>query len=164
MRLRFAVLVAVTSVLTVLSPALAGPVVAANHPAASMAEDWAYVQHQLFDITLQKFLATAAAPTAVDRRFDWSTDYCSAPLLGNTGFSFDFHDPCRRHDFGYRNLHLMDRRYGGGFWTGTNRRRVDQRFLADMNAHCSTRSVWLQMRCYSWARTYYLAVRVVGGP
>lgn len=164
MRLRLAVLVAVTSVLTVLSPALAGPVAATNSPTASMVEDWAYVQRLLFDVPMRQFLATAASPTVVDRRFDWSTDYCSAPLSGNSGFSFDFRAPCRRHDFGYRNLHLLDRRYGGGFWTSTNRRRVDQRFLADMNAHCATRAMWLQWRCYSWARTYYVAVRLLGGP
>lgn len=164
MRLRFAVLVAVTSLLTVLSPALASPVAATTRPALDMASEWAYVQRQLFEVSLRTFLATAAAPSTLDRRFDWSTDFCSAPLLGNTGFSFDFHHACRRHDFGYRNLRLLDRRYGGGFWTSNNRRQVDQQFLSDMHAHCRSRAVWLQPRCFSWAQVYFRMVRLFGGP
>ena len=53
-----------------------------------------------------------------DRWFDWTHDGCSAPLLGSTGRAYDFLQPCMRHDFGYRNLQLMERRYGSGatFW------------------------------------------------
>ena len=160
MRLRFALLVAVTSVLTVLSPATAGPVHAGPR-IHSAPDDWAYVQHELYQVSLGTVLAHTATG---DRWFDWSTDYCSAPLVGNTGLSFDFRGPCRRHDFGYRNLRLLDRRYGGGYWNATNRRRVDQQFLADMKSHCRGRAVWLQPRCYSWAETYYAAVRLFGGP
>ena len=164
MRLRFALLVAVTSVLTVLSPATAGPVHAAGPAVHTPGSDWAYVQYQLYGVSLGTFLTTAGSPGR-DPWFDWSTDYCSAPLVGNTGLSFDFHGPCRRHDFGYRNLQLLDRRYGaGGYWNGTNRRRVDQQFLADMKAHCRGRAVWLQASCFSWAETFYAAVRLVGGP
>ena len=163
MRLRLAVLVAVTSLLTVLSPVFTGPVAATTRPTLDMARQWAYVQHQLFEVSMRTFLATATAQTALDRQFDWSTDYCSAPLLGSTGFSFNFHHACRRHDFGYRNLRLLDRRYGAGFWTSTNRRRVDEQFLSDMNAHCRTRGVWLQPRCFGWAQTYYRMVRLFGG-
>jgi hypothetical protein len=154
MRLRFAVLVAVTSVLTVVSPAAAGPV----HTAAI---DSAYVQRELFGVNMATFIADAATG---DRWFDWSNDGCSAPLVGDTGLSFNFRNSCRRHDFGYRNLKLLDRRYGGGFWNPTSRRRVDQQFLADMKAHCHTRALWLRPTCLGWAQTYYIAVRVFGGP
>ncbi|MDO8389407.1 MAG: phospholipase A2 [Actinomycetota bacterium] len=162
MRLRFALLVAVTSVLTVLSPATAGPVHAAVHPAAhAVAGDWAYVQYELYSVSLGTFVAHTGTG---DRWYDWSTDYCSAPLVGSTGLSFDFRAACRRHDFGYRNLKLLDRRYGAGLWNGTNRRRVDQQFLADMKSHCRGRAVWLQPSCFGWAETYYTAVRLWGGP
>ena len=90
----------------------------------------------------------------------WRTNGCSAPLVGDTGLSFNFRNSCRRHDFGYRNLKLLDRRYGGGFWNPTSRRRVDQQFLADMKAHCHTRALWLRPTCLGWAQTYYIAVRV----
>ncbi len=160
MRFRLAVLVAVTSVLTVVSPAAAGPQPTAAHSAAV---DLAFVQHQLYEVSLREF---AGASTGGDRWFDWSSDGCSAPLVGDTGLSFNFRDPCRRHDFGYRNLKLLERRYGMGsaYWNGTTRRRVDQQFLADMKAHCRARAITLQGSCFVWAQTYYAAVRVVGGP
>ena len=161
MRFRLAVLVAVTSVLTVVSPALAGPAPAvAGHSATA---DWQFVHHELYDVPMSRFLLDVRTG---DRWFDWSTDFCSAPLIGNTGRSFDFHDPCRRHDFGYRNLRLLERRYGRGhtFWNATERRRVDQQFLADMKAHCHTRFVLLRPACLMWAEAFYAAVRVAGGP
>ena len=87
---------------------------------------------ELFGVSLRQFVATSATG---DRWFDWTSDGCSAPLVGNTGLSFNFRDPCRRHDFGYRNLSAartplrhVARRSG----TRTNRRRVDRQFLADM--------------------------------
>ena len=160
MRFRLAVLVAVTSVLTVASPAAAGPQPTAAHSAAN---DWAFVQHQLYEVSLREFVVTSAGG---DRWFDWSSDGCSAPLVGDTGLSFNFRDSCRRHDFGYRNLKLLERRYGMGstYWNGTTRRRADQQFLADMKAHCRARAITLQGSCFVWAQTYYAAVRVAGGP
>ena len=164
MRSRLAVLVAVTSVLTVVSPVAAGPVTSAPRAAHTAQADWAYVQQQLFQVSLQRFVRAATSASG-DQWFDWTTDLCSAPLVGSTGLSFDFRNPCRRHDFGYRNLRLLDRRYPGErHWTATNRLRVDGLFLADMKAHCRTRSLLLQTQCFSWAHTYYLAVRVAGGP
>ncbi|MGB8858462.1 MAG: phospholipase A2 [Ilumatobacteraceae bacterium] len=164
MRFRLAVLVAVTSVLTVVSPVSAGPTNTIRPAAAhSAVNDWAFVQHELYGLALRDFVASIAAG---DRWFDWSSDGCSAPLVGDTGLSFNFRDPCRRHDFGYRNLQLLERRYGRGstYWNGTNRRRVDQQFLADMKAHCRGRAITLQAQCFGWAETYYAAVRVAGGP
>ncbi len=157
MRFRIAVLVAVTSFLTVTSPARAG----LAHTAAT---DWAYVRRMVHEVPLSEF--TNVARNSPDGWFDWSTDWCSAPLVGSTGLSFDFRWPCRRHDFGYRNLQLLERRYGTGrtYWNGTNRKAVDDRFYADMKAHCRTRSLLLQGQCFNWAWTFYLAVRVAGGP
>jgi hypothetical protein len=162
MRRHAAVLVAVTSFLTVLLPAIAGPSVA-QATAHTAASDWAFVQHELFDIPLAQFVQHRFTG---DRWFDWSNDGCSAPLLGSTGRAYNFHHACLRHDFGYRNLKRLEQRYGTGrtYWNATNRRRVDQQFLADMKSHCRTRALWLRPSCYLSAYTYYSAVRAVAGP
>ena len=154
MRFRFAVLVAVTSLLTVVSPALAGP---------SANSDWAFVSRMAFSVPLSTF---SAARTTGDPWFDWTTDGCSAPLIGDTGLSFDFRESCVRHDFGYRNLKLLETRYGSGhrYWNATNRKRVDQQFLKDMKAHCRGRALPLRPACNWWADVFFRAVRVAGGP
>ncbi len=158
MRSRTALLVAVTSVLTVLLP------VATGHASTrSAADEWAFVHRMLFAVSLDEFLGHSGRR---DPRFDWSTDLCSAPLVGSTGLSFDFRNACRRHDFGYRNLQRLERRYGTGrtYWNGSNRKAVDTVFLADMRTHCRTRAVWLRPSCLHWALAFYSAVRVAGGP
>jgi hypothetical protein len=147
------VFIAVTTVLTVASPASAGPL----HSASA---DQAFVEEMLYATSMSGFVAAVGG----DTWFDWSTDLCSAPLVGNTGRSFNFTNACRRHDFGYRNLQLLDRRYGTGHWTDTTRKRVDQLFLADMQRHCWSRPWYDEPTCLAWARTFYTVVRVAGGP
>jgi Prokaryotic phospholipase A2 len=147
------VFIAVTVLLTVASPASAGSV----HSASA---DQAYVEHMLYATSITGFIAGVGS----DNWFDWSTDFCSAPLVGNTGRSFNFTNACRRHDFGYRNLQLLDRRYGGGHWIGSSRKRVDQLFLADMKRHCWSRAWYDAPTCFAWADTFYAAVRLAGGP
>jgi len=136
-------------------------------PPPSPASDWAAVAALAFDTTNAEFshIAADATDTRHLRRLDWSTDLCSAPLIGNTGRSFDFTASCRRHDFGYRNLHLLERRWGWGsrYWNPVNRERVDRRFLADMLAHCAGRSWWLRWTCRTWAWVFFAAVRAAGG-
>ena len=146
------VLVAVTILLTVASPALAGSV----HTASA---DQAFVERMLYTTPISGFLAAVGG----DTWFDWSTDFCSAPLVGNTGRSFNFTDACRRHDFGYRNLQLLDRRYGGSHWNGSSRKRVDQQLLTDMRRHCWARPWYDEPTCLAWAETFYAAVRIAGG-
>jgi hypothetical protein len=159
------VLVAVTSVLTVSSPASAGPIATAPPRAAthSATGDLAYVEHLLYGVPMWQFLLTAAWG---DRWFDWTNDGCSAPIVGGTGRSFDFRAPCIRHDFGYRNLRLLERRYGGDgrYWNAVSRHRVDDQLWADMRAHCHARAWWDQPTCFAWAATFYAAVRTFGGP
>ena len=159
MRFRLALLVAVTSFLTVPSWAHALP-----RPAYSAAEDAAVVDQMMYHTSLSSFVSIATH--GPDPQYDWTTDFCSAPLVGNTGRSFNFTSPCRRHDFGYRNLRLLEQRYGSGstYWNGASRKRVDQQFLADMKGHCAGRSILLRPTCYAWAETFYAAVRLVGGP
>ena len=103
------------------------------------------------------------AAVGVDPWFDWTTDLCSAPLVGSTGRSFNFGNSCRRHDFGYRNLQLLDRRYGPGHWNSAARRRVDQLLLADMRRHCWSRPWYDEPTCLAWAETFYAVVRLAGG-
>lgn len=161
MRARTTLLVAATTALAVTSLTLApiaGPTAAA--PIRSATADRWYVDTMLFRVTMGYFLASIGS----DPWFDWSTDLCSAPLVGSTGRSFDFRHPCRRHDFGYRNLRLIDRRYGTHHWNSTTRKAVDDRFLRDMLDHCVTRSEWLRTTCRWWAQTFYAAVRLFGGP
>lgn len=159
------VLVAVTSVLTALS--ITDVASAAGHSADS---DSAYVRHLLFDAPLADFTTAAKAHsgpdgTAGDTWFDWSTDLCSAPLVGNTGRTFNFTDSCRRHDFGYRNVQRLDHRYGSRvYWNGDTRKRIDKQFLTDMRNHCASRRLLDRPSCYSWAITFYSAVRIAGGP
>jgi hypothetical protein len=145
------VVVAVSMMLTVASPVSAG----STHTAAG---DQTYVEHMLYDTSMRSFLAAVND----DQWYDWSTDFCSAPLVGNTGRSFNFTDSCRRHDFGYRNLHLLDRRWGGHHWNTDARKHVDRQFLSDMRSHCHTRSWWDRPTCYAWAQTFYTAVRLAG--
>lgn len=154
MRFRFAVLVAVTSFLTVVSPASAGP---------TAASDWAYVSRLAFTVPLSTF---SSARATGDPWFDWSTDGCSAPLIGDSGLTFNFREACVRHDFGYRNLKLLERRYGSGrsYWNAANRKRVDDQFLIDMKAHCRSRALPLRPTCNLWADIFHRAVRIAGGP
>ena len=161
MRYTLRVLVAVTSVLTVASPAFAGSVTSPAFAGRvhSAAVDRAYVERMLYATPMKGFIAAVGS----DQWFDWSTDFCSAPLVGNTGRSFNFTNACRRHDFGYRNLQLLDRRYGRGSWNSISRRRVDLQFLADMMAHCRSRAWYDEPTCFAWAETFYTAVRIAGG-
>ncbi|MEO7370979.1 MAG: phospholipase A2 [Ilumatobacteraceae bacterium] len=152
MRHLLRVFVAVTIMLTVASPAYAGPV----HSASS---DQAFVERMMYSTSINGFVAAVGS----DAWFDWSTDFCSAPLVGNTGRTFNFTNACRRHDFGYRNLQLLDRRYGPGRWNAATRRRVDQQFLLDMRRHCFSRPWYDEPTCLAWAQSFYAGVRVAGG-
>lgn len=111
--------------------------------------------HRYAGGNLEDFLRYRATEDR-DRRLDWSTDECSAPVLGSRGLGYDFADACVRHDFAYRNYEqLAD--------LGPVRTSVDRIFLADMRAHCATRSVLLAPRCHQRALQYYAAVRTFGG-
>jgi len=115
------------------------------------------VERGVFATELTEFPRFVRENRRFYRDLDWSTDYCSAPFVGNTGRSFNFRLPCQRHDFGYRNLKII------GAFTEENRRRVDDRFLADMKTTCAPRPVTQKYNCYLWADTFYAAVRVFAG-
>ena len=160
------VLVAVTSLLAVF---VVGP--QARVAAGTAVADLAYIQRLAFGVPLVEFSARArlrigSNGQSGDTWFDWSTDLCSAPLVGNTGRSFNFTEPCRRHDFGYRNTQLLERRYGSGgsYWNSASRKHIDLQFLSDMSAHCAARWFLDRPTCYAWAFTFYGVVRAAGGP
>ena len=115
MRRLLQVFIAVTTVLTVASPASASSL----HSASA---DQAFVEMMLYATSMTGFVAAVDD----DKWFDWSTDLCSAPLVGNTGRSFNFSNACRRHDFGYRNHGL----------SGVGRATVDRRFRDNMYHQC----------------------------
>ena len=163
------VLVAVTSVLTVFTISNASGPVQAGGGGTAVA-DAAFVRRMLFSTSMSAFTAAAKAHAGPDGQaddvwFDWTADLCSAPLVGNTGRSFDFTEPCRRHDFGYRNTKLLDQRYGHGkYWNARARLKIDRQFLEDMKHHCKSRRLIDHPTCDAWAYTFYSAVRVAGGP
>ncbi len=113
-----------------------------------------YLVEDLMAAELSEFLGYRSAPDR-DLRLDYSTDGCTAPVVGNAGRTYDFTAACLRHDFGYRN-------YGRLGLIGERRRSVDERFLADMQAHCATRPRDEVVSCLGWARDYFRAVRVFG--
>jgi hypothetical protein len=157
------VLVAVTSFLTAAPSAHADTLT--PPPAHSAVADWAYVSTTVWRTPLPEFLRRRSHHTPWADTFDWTTDGCSTPGHVESGRFYNFHDACIRHDFGYRNLQLLDTRFGPAhrYWNETNRKRVDQQFLADMNASCSKRSWFVRPVCRLWARVYYLGVRTFGG-
>ena len=107
---------------------------------------------RLIDAPLPVFLAERSSPRR-DARLDWSTDGCSAPVVGSEGRSFDFLGPCLRHDFGYRNLERL------GLFTSRAKRHVDDVFLADMRAACDRRRAKLvRTGCRGWAQLFFWAV------
>ena len=164
------VLVAVTSSLAALSFSTAVHAGATPSNVGSAAADVGFVQRLMFSTPLAKFSAIARSRIGPDGIpgngwFGWSTDLCSAPLVGNSGATYNFTEPCRRHDFGYRNTQLLDRRYGlGRYWNHAGRARIDVQFYADMRGACAHRRLLDRPFCYTWAAVYFVAVRTFGGP
>ena len=91
--------------------------------------------------------------------FDWTTDSCSPPTPASWRRLFD--PACQQHDFGYRN-------FGKGLTLGRDentRRRIDDRFLAEMKSICNYRfSDWTQyanlQACFKEADSMHAAVRI----
>ena len=168
---------AILTILVAVASSLTAPSVAVNDPAVTAGR----VEVLMFQTSLNGFVSTSRSPRGVDESLDWSTDQCSAPLVGSTGRSFDFTAACLRHDFGYRNYKLLDQRFNcsprpvdgtcaagtwsyGRWWNASNRARLDAQFKKDLFGHCASRPVWDRPTCRAWATTFYTAVRTFGGP
>jgi len=169
-----AALVAVSSVMTAIFP-----LAITSEPNPS--RDLAFIESVSFNMSLRDFDRSRFILRRQQRWFDWTTDGCSAPVIGDEGRSFNFSAACRRHDFGYRNLKLLDRRYNcaeitpdsvcsvnswsyGQYWNSQQRIRVDEQFQRDLLDSCASRTRTFRMRCDAWAITFFHSVRAIGGP
>jgi hypothetical protein len=92
---------------------------------------------------------------------DWSTDGCSAPLVGQGPYNFS--DACLRHDFGYRNLKRIESTFRRDVWMRRNKASVDTQFKIDMDDRCRQVSWWTRPGCSGLAETYEFFVRAFGG-
>lgn len=135
----------------------------------------------VFQTSLSSFIDITRHQSPSDRAFDWSSDLCSAPMVGSTGRTFDFRSSCQRHDFAYRNFRKADLVLrcptpssgrlctsqwlpSGRWWNSTIRHRIDRQFLSDMTAHCWSRPTSERIPCLAWAQIFYRTVRIAGGP
>jgi Prokaryotic phospholipase A2 len=90
---------------------------------------------------------------------NWSSDECSAPLIGNGPYNFEW--PCRRHDFGWRNLKRASNWYDSNTWRAKNKARADKQFRWDLVGHCTNKYGKLnplRYSCIELAGTYFVAV------
>ncbi len=140
--------------------AIVSTLVVAAIVSASTPPPLATVHSAMFRLSLKSFVALAQSPDH-DSRLDWTTDGCSAPVVGSTGRTFDFTHACHRHDFGYRNFKTLS---NGKWWTSSMRQRIDNVFYKDMLRDCSQRVKSAKRLCRAWAKTFYRAVRAYAGP
>ena len=147
-------LVAVTSVL----PAQLPPIVVTITQPNSALSTIEAVRHIEFDLdivtfTRQRFALRRQYPT-----LDWTTDGCSAPIVGSEGKSFNFRSACDRHDFGYRNFKNL------GLFDTSTRTLIDEQLHRDMNTYCDSQRRTFKVRCIAWSELFYTMVRAAGGP
>jgi Prokaryotic phospholipase A2 len=92
---------------------------------------WIDRMNRKLDMSGRDFIDNYGSPAS----FDWSSDECSAPLAGNSPYHFGW--PCRRHDFGWRNLKLGEVHYPNhDVWNISNKAVVDRQFRDDLYLHC----------------------------
>ncbi len=116
-------LVAVTSVL----PAQLPPVVATNTKPNFVLSNIDAVRHIEFDLDITTFARQRYSLRRQYPTLDWTTDGCSAPIVGSEGRSFNFRTACDRHDFGYRNFKAL------GLFDTSTRTLIDDQLHRDMN-------------------------------
>ena len=150
-------------------------------PTPDPIRDLLRIENLVFTTPISDFVRLVTSHSLEDSWFDWTSDGCSAPLVGNKGLSFDFTRPCLRHDFAYRNYKLLDSRYScanrpaesvcnapdvrpGVFWNSSTRQKIDRKFKVDLLYECANRGVTERFRCRAWAEVFYRAVRIAGGP
>jgi hypothetical protein len=142
-------LVAVTSLLTVHIPhRLNPPTFESSIEAVSFVE---------FDIDISTFTREKFALKHAYPSLDWTSDGCSAPIIGNEGRSFNFTQACTRHDFGYRNTKRL------GQFNEEVRAKIDEQFHRDLESSCTNQLRTRKIRCLMWAETFFTAVRTLGG-
>ncbi|EON68617.1 hypothetical protein W97_07875 [Coniosporium apollinis CBS 100218] len=107
----------------------------------------------LYSTSMSNFLAAKRAKNP--SYLNWNDDGCS--ILSDTPYGFNFLPSCQRHDFGYRNYKAQNR------CSSDDRKRVDQKFLSDMNNECGKQSAVKKLACLKVASEYYVGVRAAGG-
>ena len=142
-------LVAVTSMLTVNFPLRISPPTFESPIEA--------VSYVMFDVDFTSFIREKYTLKRAYPHLDWTTDGCSAPVVGNEGRSFNFTYACTRHDFGYRNTKRL------GQFNESIRLRIDEQFHRDLEASCANQFRTRKVRCLMWAETFFVAVRATGG-
>lgn len=125
---------------------------------AQPVDDKAVVDRAVFELSLRDFVRSRLSMRREYRHLDWATDYCSAPVVGNEGRSFNFRYACMRHDFAYRNYRRL------GVLDAPMRNAVDDVFHRDLVDSCLPKRVSLRLRCLAWAEVFFESVRVAGGP
>jgi len=143
-------LVAVTSVLPAQLPLETPPVPVLSNVDA--------VRHIEFDLDITTFARQRFSLRRQYPALDWTTDGCSAPIVGSEGRSFNFRTACDRHDFGYRNFKAL------GLFDTSTRTLIDEQLHRDMNTSCDSQRRTLKVRCITWSEIFYTMVRAAGGP
>ena len=87
---------------------------------------------------------------------NWTRDGCSAPSGLGLGYTGDFRPACNVHDFGYRNLKVLER-------TDANRKTTDEAFYTNMKIICDAKPWYKEPPCFAAAYAYYQGVRINGG-
>ncbi len=112
----------------------------------------------MFDLDLAAFIRQRPVLRRNYPQLNWTSDGCSAPIVGESGRSFNFRTACIRHDFGYRNYKAHE------LFTADSRLRIDEQFRQDMHALCGPKVRTFKVRCAAWAEIFFAAVRSAGGP
>ena len=147
-------LVAVTSVL----PARLPPVALTSTQPHSVMSNIDAVRHIEFDLDITSFARQRFSLRRQYPTLDWTTDGCSAPIVGSEGRSFNFRTACDRHDFGYRNFKNL------GLFDTSTRTLIDEQLHRDMNKACDSQRRTFKVRCIAWSEVFYTMVRAAGGP
>ncbi len=147
-------LVAVTSVL----PAQLPPVAVTSTQPNPVLSNVDAVHHIAFDLDIATFTRQRFALRRQYPALDWTTDGCSAPIVGSEGRSFNFRAACTRHDFGYRNFKNL------GLFDNLTRTLIDEQLHQDMNTYCDSQRRTFKVRCIAWSEIFYTMVRAAGGP
>ena len=115
------------------------------------------VRHIEFDLDIATFSRQRFSLRRQYPALDWTTDGCSAPIVGSEGRSFNFRTACDRHDFGYRNFKAL------GLFDTSTRTLIDEQLHRDMNRACDSQRRTLKVRCVAWSEVFYTMVRAAGG-
>lgn len=158
--------VTTAALITAVTLSASTPIAFASTSSVADSSHLSRLETLVFRTPLAAFVRIASRPTNADSSFDWSTDHCSAPLVGSTGRSFDFTAACDRHDFAYRNFKRAEStdQQRSRIWNSQMRHRIDLQFRRDMNDHCSSRAVTDRATCRMWSEVFFRLVRVAGGP